>query len=309
MSREVRRVPLDFDAPVGETWAPLLMPPELRPLPCPECASDGGSGVGLAPYARGLYAQWWGHAPFTPESNGSVPHGPDHPAVRAFAERNVEQAPGFYGRGEIAVRREAGRLARLWDAQWGHHLSQADVDLLLAEGELRDLTRRWDPEKRQSVPIDPPPALTADEVNSWSLTGFGLSSTAAYVLIRARCAARGEPVTCATCEGEGTAWRTPEHKATYEAWEPAEVPTGEGWQLWQTVSEGGPVTPVFPTAAELVNHLVAVGELGVSGPRGEPYRRRAAEIVVAGEQPPGSFWQTGGELYDSARDADRFPLP
>lgn len=33
-----------------------------------------------------------------------------------------------------------------------------------------------------------------------------------------------------------------------------EPPKGEGWQLWQTVSDG-PVTPVFATAAELLEFM------------------------------------------------------
>jgi hypothetical protein len=31
-------------------------------------------------------------------------------------------------------------------------------------------------------------------------------------------------------------------------------PTGEGWQLWQTVSDG-PITPVFSTPEELIDYL------------------------------------------------------
>jgi len=31
-------------------------------------------------------------------------------------------------------------------------------------------------------------------------------------------------------------------------------PTGEGWQLWETVSEGSPLTPVCATAEELARY-------------------------------------------------------
>lgn len=34
-----------------------------------------------------------------------------------------------------------------------------------------------------------------------------------------------------------------------------EPPSGEGWQVWETVSEGSPVTPVFPTAESLARQL------------------------------------------------------
>jgi hypothetical protein len=39
----------------------------------------------------------------------------------------------------------------------------------------------------------------------------------------------------------------------YEAWRPTDPPEGEGWQLWETTSEGSPVSPVFGSAVELAN--------------------------------------------------------
>ncbi len=36
-------------------------------------------------------------------------------------------------------------------------------------------------------------------------------------------------------------------------------PAGEGWQLWETVTEGSPVTPVFSTPEELASWLVKPG--------------------------------------------------
>ncbi|TMR14075.1 hypothetical protein ETD86_29455 [Nonomuraea turkmeniaca] len=37
MSTEVRRVPLDFDAPLGAVWRGYVMPDELQLPPCPAC--------------------------------------------------------------------------------------------------------------------------------------------------------------------------------------------------------------------------------------------------------------------------------
>ena len=42
--------------------------------------------------------------------------------------------------------------------------------------------------------------------------------------------------------------------------EPNEPPEGEGWQVWETVSEGSPVTPVFATSNELVDYLAEGGD-------------------------------------------------
>lgn len=39
----------------------------------------------------------------------------------------------------------------------------------------------------------------------------------------------------------------------YEEWKEHEPPTGEGWQLWETCSEGSPVSPVFASAEKLAD--------------------------------------------------------
>ena len=53
---------------------------------------------------------------------------------------------------------------------------------------------------------------------------------------------------CTHCDGEGI---NPEYKAAYDAWLPTEPPPGLGYQIWETVSEGSPISPVFATADEL----------------------------------------------------------
>ena len=54
--------------------------------------------------------------------------------------------------------------------------------------------------------------------------------------------------TCQVCHGHAI---HPDDRAASEAWEPTEPPSGGGWQLWETTSEGSPVSPVFATAGEL----------------------------------------------------------
>lgn len=82
-----------------------------------------------------------------------------------------------------------------------------------------------------------------------------------------------------------------------------EIPEAErGWCLYETVSEGTPVTPVFGTAGQLVDHLVAVGEDWGQG----PYRREAAERLVATGSSFGSFVSLGdGRVLHGARDLDQ----
>ena len=91
---------------------------------------------------------------------------------------------------------------------------------------------------------------------------------------------------CQTCDGHRRL-ATPEQRAILE------VPVGEGWQVWETVSEGAPITPVFPTAEALIDWLVLEG--CHSDPErtwerfvewNPPLRRSAAEaFVTAGWAP------------------------
>jgi hypothetical protein len=271
MSREVRRVPLDFDFPQGQTWTGYLMPDELRLPGCPDCEATGYS-----PDARRLMNRWYGKAPFRPEDRGSEPLTVTTPGVRAFAERNVVHAPWFYGSGEAAIVREARRLSSMWNEQWCHHLNQADVDALVAAGRLMDFTHTWDREERRWVPKDPPYTPTAAEVNAWALNGMGHDSINQSIVVTAELERLGLPRLCSTCNGSGEV-ATPEQKAAEEAWEPTPPPEGPGWQLWQTVSEGGPCSPVFPTREGLVDWLCT--EYRQVGSE-RPMTRRQAEAFV-----------------------------
>jgi hypothetical protein len=62
--------------------------------------------------------------------------------------------------------------------------------------------------------------------------------------------------TCPTCDGHGI---DPAVREAYEAWEPTEPPAGDGWQVWETVTEGSPISPVFASDAGLIAWLVGQG--------------------------------------------------
>src|SRR6185312_13024174 len=138
MSREAKRVPLSFDWPLQQVWRGYVNPHAEKAVRCEACA-----GTGYSQAAKRIADEWYGYAPFDPAGTGSRPFGPDHPKVRALAERNVdaEHHGGSMSR-EYLVRREAERLAGMWDGQWCHHLAQADVDALAAADRLWDFTRR-----------------------------------------------------------------------------------------------------------------------------------------------------------------------
>lgn len=275
MGREVRRVPLDFDWPIDKIWHGFLMPDRLVEGACTAC-----DGSGYSPEAKRLQDRWHGYIPFNPAETGSEPFTVDTPEVRAFAERNVKQAPNFYGTDKSAVLRESQRLLELWNGCWSHHLAQEDVDVLIAEGRLLDFTHSWSKEDRKWRPIEPTPVVTAAQVNRWSLTGVGHDAINRWIVVRAKCEREGLAVECAACGGHGSIERYPGQRKDAEAWEPTDPPTGDGWQLWTTTSEGAPITPPFSTAQDLARHCVAAG-VSVFGDETVDYARWLA--IIAGE--------------------------
>jgi hypothetical protein len=102
---------------------------------------------------------------------------------------------------------------------------------------------------------------------------------------------------CPACRGEGWVERYPGQNADAEAWEPTGPPTGDGWQLWETVSEGSPISPVFPDKTGLVEWLCSPAYTW-----GGPMSRDTAErFVDFGWAPsfvftPGRGLQTGEEF-------------
>jgi hypothetical protein len=244
MGREIRRVPTVFDWPLNEIWRGFLMPDRFDETPCPDCEN------GYSPHAENLYDLWYGKIPFDPASTGSTPWRHDSPAVRAFAERNIGNAPEYYGAGEAAIVREASRLADLFNGSWSHHLAQEDVDALIAGSRLYDFTHKVVPGKGWQ-PKDHAVTPTAEQVNEWSLRGMGHDGINASVVIRARCEREGVDDICRTCGGHASTEAYLGQRAEAEAWEPTDPPTGEGWQLWETVSEGSPISPAFATSDEL----------------------------------------------------------
>lgn len=60
--------------------------------------------------------------------------------------------------------------------------------------------------------------------------------------------------TCKHCDGTGI---DPEKLDAYESWEPTEPPEGDWYQVWETTSEGSPISPAFKTPEELAEWLEA----------------------------------------------------
>lgn len=245
MGREIKRVPLDFQWPMEKVWSGFKNPHYEACRKCPDC-----DGSGYSPEAERLKNEWYGNAPFTPTS----PFPEDHPAIVALAGRQCKGSAYYYGSTPADVTRERQRLQKYFNGAWSHHLNGLDVEALVAADRLKDFTHTWTREGGW-VRKFPPVVPTPKEVNDWSLQGGGHDSINAHVCIADKCKRLGYPLTCGVCNGAGSLWATPGDKELAEKWEKEEPPTGEGWQLWETVSEGSPISPVFDTPEALAKWL------------------------------------------------------
>lgn len=197
MGRDVRRVPLDFDWPQGETWQGYLRPDSLHGEKCPDCkngATDALEWVTKVAYIIGGLAddirdQERGrpmHPYLVPLREISYGYGIDRPS-----EDFVEFATG------LAPDADGGFLG-------------------------------FDPHRMQSALIK-----AAGLPDKWGW--------------------------CPTCEGEASLESYPGQRDEADAWEPTDPPAGEGWQMWETTSEGSPMSPVFATPEELARWLADTG--------------------------------------------------
>lgn len=244
LSREVRRVPLDFDAPIGETWEPLLYHPSQEFPPCPTCAPHSsrygyGSDVhgrhygdGMTPFARQLSDTFYS---YNGTGRGGWSSQLDAEDIEVLCTRK-----GRFGVEGVhyeieQVTCECGGSAERWNEEGCEHCGDRG---------------RYFKETRLQMP-------TPEEVNAAADSFFGpfsLDAIARWVLIEGRCQRAGESYSCPTCQGHGSIASEEEREAA-EDYQPPKPPLGEGWQLWQTVSEGGPVSPVFETPDELAAWL------------------------------------------------------
>lgn len=279
MSREIRRVPLDFNWPLNKVWKGYLNPEYSRAIECSLC-----DGSGYSPFAKHLRDQWYGYVPFDPEWTGSKPFLPSDATIQLFATRNIDRAPDFYGSGPVAITREATRLATLFNARWSHHLDQDDINALCEADRLWDFTRtpRTQEEveivkrkiasgKNSWLPFNNGYIPSTREVNEWSIHGLGHDSINLSVCIRAKAKRLGQETTCPQCSGHGSLWTSRNGQIRYkhryqrhvakriDTWKQIEPPTGRGYQLWETVSEGSPISPVFATAKAFEDYLVSEG--------------------------------------------------
>jgi hypothetical protein len=307
MGRQVKRVPVDFNWPVGKVWEGFINPFYKFCDKCKEC-----SGSGYSPEAKNFSDQWYGYSSygkpyFNASDIGAEPLTIDCPHLRKSVEKKVkwsifrskeEGKKEYYTNDgrisyEEAVQREIERMFGLWEHSWSHQLCQADVDALVEAGRLWDFTHRpregfdleqavrdrayflWEEAgtpvsdgvefwnaayeeytSRYWLPYPNGYRPTASEINAWSMDGMGHDSCNNYICVKARCEREGVPCLCSSCEGGGDVWNPPSAEQQAEDWQEVEPPTGEAYQVWETVTEGSPMSPAFADPEKLAKWMV-----------------------------------------------------
>lgn len=224
MGRTLKRVPIDFDWPIDKIWPGFL---NNEGGPCPADGKDcfGGytaAGKWLGSVSRlisllGAQASEFGQPP---NPNRIYPH----PYLEEFVQAPRHEMP----RDVVAQIREHE------DAATRMRLHMEYV--------------RKNPPKL--LPLTPELQKLCEGLAGRSLDGL-VGSTAAWTIAKTLKKAAGADEKwgeCPVCEGHGD---DPAKRDAAEAWEKTEPPTGDGFQLWETTSEGSPVSPVFASIEAL----------------------------------------------------------
>ncbi|WP_280448401.1 hypothetical protein [Nocardia brasiliensis] len=208
-------MPLDFDWPLNKVWDGYLMPEKFHETPCAECYSAGSTPA----------MQWIER-------------------IGLMLDQLVRDVDD----------KAAGKEMHPWLAldqyppvNRGNELSRQGMwvsyEVIRPSADIFEFVQ----------------ALIADDKYEQArVLQRGVMPQNRYAITRGLLRKAGLPEKwgrCKTCEGRGSLEAYEGQRAEADAWEATEPPEGEGWQLWETVSEGSPVTPVFETREGLVEHL------------------------------------------------------
>jgi hypothetical protein len=221
----MKRVPLDFDWPLNKVWKGYINP---NHKPCPANCHRGMTyaAAWVEAIARflGLMGSQAVEEPRFEEIRARGVLCP-HPYFEEFS-----QAPRFELPRDVSekIRAEPDQATRM--RMLNAHYAVSPPKLLPFTEGIADFIAGLAGKRPQ---------------------GGLLSSDTNYDIYRKLLEVAGLPEgwdTCKVCGGDAL---DPAVKEAYEAWKSYEPPTGEGYQLWETTSEGSPTSPVFKTMDEL----------------------------------------------------------
>ncbi len=232
MGRLPKRVPIDFNWPIGQPWKGAI-----NPFPGQDCKACDQSGYNKA--TKELHDSWYSLG----KHEWIYPDGKDGRRWNNAAwDNHITDL-------EVEALVKAGRISDLMDKWYAFDEGiQKWTYLKEIPGKPR---QEW-----EWTECDKPVMPTANVVNEWNRgPGFGHDSINAHICVKARAKHLGVYGKCEICEGEGTVWQTKDIKKLHDEWEPFEPPIGDGFQLWQNTSEDSPMSPVFETLELLCEYL------------------------------------------------------
>lgn len=220
MGREIKRVALDFDWPLDKVWEGFLVPKKFEGTDCPDCV--GGQ----------THAGWWIQSlsqrisMLGSDIRDQKLGRPMHPWLQndQYPHGHWEGNSTTYGSNKYVVDRPSEDILDLF------------VGLSKFVGNEKKPEDFMDLFGGDSYLIYRVLAKAAGLDGEWGEDSFG---------------------SCKTCKGEGQLEQYEGQFGERDAWEPQEPPTGDGWQVWETVSEGSPISPVFPDREGLIRWLMS----------------------------------------------------
>lgn len=272
MGRELRRVPLDFDWPLNKVWAGFLNPHFKK---CPAAAKNECHGG----YTNG--GQWLDaicrFLALLGEQAVSEPHAAQlrargqifpHPYLDGFAQAPRTRVPDDAMAKIQELPESRDRQQKLYE-----YMQRHPSQLLPFTEEIATLIAGLAGGER--------PTSFAGCMYSWTIRKT--------ILKAAGIDPDGNFGTCPVCGGQGI---DPASLKAYEEWVEEPPPSGDGWQLWETVSEGSPISKVYATRESFAAYLV-----------GEGYSEKAAEAFCESGWAPSAI-MVDGKLYKDIESSE-----
>lgn len=138
-----------------------------------------------------------------------------------------------------------------------HNMTQDEVDHIMSTyGNDRRKKIMDDIVKPQFPDAE---AITPDIFSYIALVNPLFPANLEWELIKYHSKKEGWDSSCPHCNGEGTVYINDEIKRMHDEFDGVEPPAGEGYQMWETTTEGSPVSPVFKTPEELAEYCERAG--------------------------------------------------
>src|SRR4029077_15600038 len=226
--RTVKRVPLNFKAPLDETWEGYINPHLSKAKECEDC-----DGSGSAPDIKFLSESWYRH--IAREMFGSF-YGDNIHSV--WPSQRYREAG--WSEEVISNIERAKKFGFTTLTHWSDKLHPDEVKALIDSCRLTHVSHDWDEKNQKWVKKESFKVPTPDELASMNASGLGPDSIDQWVCVTARAKRFGlnpddkKQSNCPKCKGKGCIWPSKTIEEDHEAWTPTEPPVGPGWQLWQT---------------------------------------------------------------------------